>query len=70
MLPLSMHVSIHVNSVFHQVLDYLSLDLSSTQVAYYVDSVDFINANDFNIVPVCYSNTIFISVLLLNLTPL
>lgn len=52
-----MHVSIHVSSVFHQVLDYLSPDLSSTPVAYYVDFADFINAIDFNIVPLCHSNT-------------
>jgi len=69
-MPLFMHVSIHVSSVFHQVLDYLSLDLSSTPVAYYVDFADFINAIDFNIVPLCHSNTIFITVPLSNLTPL
>lgn len=62
-LPLPKHPVIRVNSIFIH-----HLDLLSTLPVDSVDDANLINVVDFNIVPLCRSSIVIVSVPLINLT--
>lgn len=58
MLPLSIHVAIHISSVYVKSWIVHHPDLSSAHVVDFVDVADLISAAEFDIVSLCHSSTV------------